>query len=253
MKITIIIATLNSEATLEKCLTSIISQSFKEFEIIIVDGKSSDRTLDIISKYSNNIYRSISEPDRGIYDAWNKALKISTGDWYYFMGSDDVLFDDYVLEKFSIVIRAKNLYTNLIVYGSIKYIDGSSVRLLGESWNLIKNRMKSGMCIPHQAVFHNKLLFDKCGLFLPDFRIAGDYCLILKSLPLSTPIFIRNFIVANQFSGGISSRRDRRYKVLLEFRRAQVINKIPFQSRWLLDFIKSIGHYNICLFHRLVK
>ena len=94
--ISIIIATWNSEKTLKRCLDSIIPQLTKKIELLIVDGGSIDKTNDIIDSYGENISFHISEPDKGVYDAWNKAITHSSGKWITFLGSDDELMPDAI-------------------------------------------------------------------------------------------------------------------------------------------------------------
>ena len=87
--ISVVISVLNGGATLEACLKSVFAQDYKSFEVIVIDGGSSDDTLDIIRRYSEQLYFSISEPDTGVYCAWNKALRVARGTWICFIGSDD--------------------------------------------------------------------------------------------------------------------------------------------------------------------
>ena len=91
MKISIIIATWNAEKTLRRCLDSIIPQLTDETELIIIDGGSKDSTNEIINSYGNNVAVHLSEPDKGVYDAWNKGIKTSHGEWIMFIGADDTL------------------------------------------------------------------------------------------------------------------------------------------------------------------
>ncbi|HCL7215454.1 TPA: glycosyltransferase, partial [Escherichia coli] len=90
--VSIIIATFNSELDIANCLQSVINQSYKYIEIIIMDGGSSDKTLDIAKSFKDERIIIVSENDRGIYDAWNKAVDLSNGDWITFIGSDDIYY-----------------------------------------------------------------------------------------------------------------------------------------------------------------
>src|SRR5215216_6167566 len=96
--LSIIIPTYNSEKTLSCCLQSVLNQTFKDFEILIIDGLSSDNTINVIKGYNNSKIRVYSEKDKGIYDAMNKGIEKSAGEWLYFLGSDDQFFNEYVLE-----------------------------------------------------------------------------------------------------------------------------------------------------------
>ena len=115
---TIVIPTFNSAQTLKRSLDSVLGQGFTQLEILVIDGVSTDNTLDIIRTCSlkDNRLQYISEQDSGIYDAMNKGIKRASGDWIYFLGSDDRLYDDSVLEKIHLVITGGNY---LLVYGYI--------------------------------------------------------------------------------------------------------------------------------------
>jgi len=91
--ISIITVVLNGVEFLEEAFESVFSQSFTDYEYIVIDGGSTDGTIDIIGKYAENIEYWVSEPDNGVYDAMNKAIKVAKGRWLYFLGADDVLFD----------------------------------------------------------------------------------------------------------------------------------------------------------------
>ena len=95
--ISIITAVLNGDKTLERTIQSVIDQDYKNIEYIIIDGGSTDGTLDIIKKYDHAIDYWMSEPDEGIYDAFNKGIQISSGEWIYFLGADDYFVDQNVL------------------------------------------------------------------------------------------------------------------------------------------------------------
>lgn len=236
--ITIIIAVYNGANTLEACLKSILSQSHKAIELIVMDGGSTDGSTKILEKHSTKITYWESQRDRGIYHAWNKALTHASGEWIYFLGADDLLHDEFVLERFCAHI--KNLEVRpLIAYGKIIYCDGNNRRPMGEPWSAISRKIHRGMCIPHQGVFHNKNLFSKYGPFDETFKIAGDYKTILKSIKESSPYFISDLIVAYQYSGGKSSLRKFRWQVLKEFRRAQQSEGIPVSWHWYLAYVKA--------------
>jgi len=96
----IIIATYNSANTLAEAIQSVLQQTLKDFELIIIDGKSSDGTLEIIKSYEKEITYWISEKDKGVYDAWNKGIKIAKGEWICFLGSDDIMLPT-TIEKYN--------------------------------------------------------------------------------------------------------------------------------------------------------
>ena len=100
MKISIIIATWNAAKTLRTCLDSIVPQLNKDVELILVDGGSKDETNEIIDSYGDKVSVHISEPDKGVYDAWNKGVKSASGDWITFIGADDVMLQDTTSKYF---------------------------------------------------------------------------------------------------------------------------------------------------------
>lgn len=100
--LSVIIPTYNSENTIEKCLDSLLAQTFKDFEICIIDGGSLDNTLTIATCYRTQFknIRIVSEPDEGVYDAMNRGIDFASGKWLYFLGSDDKVFDPFVFRYF---------------------------------------------------------------------------------------------------------------------------------------------------------
>lgn len=228
---TVIVAVYNGAATLQQCLNSVFHQSYKNVELIVIDGGSTDGTVDILRSNNEHISYWISEPDSGIYNAWNKALTRSTGDWVCFLGSDDFFWSDQVLAH-----MAKALYDIpseiSIVYGQIMLLsqDGVSLFPVGEPWNKVKNKFKNGMSIPHQAVMHRRRLFENNGNFDETFRIAGDYELMLRDLKSNDAIFVPDLIVTGMRTGGLSGDPINTITVLKEFLRAQQINGVKTSS-----------------------
>jgi len=139
--ITIIIAVYNGSKTLQRCIDSIIKQTYTNKELIIIDGGSTDGTVEILKSNTQKISFWDSAADRGIYHAFNKALVHATGDWIYFLGADDVLHDEYVFEKFSSIIRNTEKLP-LVAYGKIVYCKGQTRKLMGDKWNKVKDKTK---------------------------------------------------------------------------------------------------------------
>jgi glycosyltransferase involved in cell wall biosynthesis len=161
----IIIPTCNSGKTISRCLDSIVRQTWGDFEILIVDGMSTDETLDTAKRYAADDprIRLISEKDKGIYDAMNKGIDLSKGDWLYFLGSDDRLYDNEVL--FKVFSDLSNhgvdvLYGNVVSPPSLVSYDGEFTQ------QKLLNRN-----ISHQAIFFRKEVFQKAGKY--DLRYKG--------------------------------------------------------------------------------
>lgn len=129
-KISVIIATYNSSKVIKRCLDSLIDQENKAFNIVIVDGNSDDGTLNLIKQYNFQNISIISEPDNGIYDAWNKGLKLVTTDWVFFLGSDDILYSDAIATMASRVPTENNID---IVTSCIDLVNGKEKSLKGKA------------------------------------------------------------------------------------------------------------------------
>lgn len=238
MKISIILAVYNGAKTLQACLDSIAAQTYLNRELIVMDGGSTDGTVEVLQRNLDTISHWESSPDRGIYHAWNKALNHVSGDWIYFLGADDNFHDKHVLETFAMKIGDLGI-SPLVVYGKIAFCKGDKRRLIGEKWEKIRTKIKSGMYIPHQGMFHNKKLFEQCGRFDEKLQIAGDYLLLLKSLKFEEPYFLGNFVVADMYAGGKSSERATRWKVLKELRMAQREMGLKLTVGWVTAYLKA--------------
>lgn len=179
--VSVITVCLNSRKDIEKTILSVINQTYSDLEYIIIDGASDDSTLDIIQKYGSSISRWISEPDEGIYDAMNKGIKLSSGDWLIFMNSGDYFSDANVVAKIiKIYNKDKNsLNKTGLIYGNALAVNeefGINYRL-GKKINGIKDFYFSFERQPicHQAVFFCRDLFKEFGTYNKKFILLGDY------------------------------------------------------------------------------
>jgi glycosyltransferase involved in cell wall biosynthesis len=221
-KISVITVVRNGEAHIEDTIRSVARQTYRNIEYIIIDGKSTDSTLDIIRKHEKNIDQWISEPDGGIYDAMNKGVRMSTGDWTLFINADDYLASDDTIEKAVAYLRGS---VSQVVYGHVVFVYPSGSELKqGVAWDRIAYEFRNiSMRLPHQGTFHGKKLFDH-GLFDTNFRILGDYDLLLRYLKNNDPVFIP-VTIAKMRAGGISDTASK-VKLLKEARKAQLKNGI---------------------------
>lgn len=163
----VIVPTKNSERTLRRAIESVVSQTFSEVEVIVVDGDSSDGTLPILRGFCDDRLRFVSELDDGIYHAMNKGIELSRGDWLYFMGSDDYLWDEKVLDD--VVGYLKKVDAHFI-YGNVCSPD------LGDAYDGefdVEKLCKRNIC--HQAVFCKRDVFVKLGMFDTRYKVLGDY------------------------------------------------------------------------------
>lgn len=222
-KISIVIATYNAEKTLDACLDSLKAQSFRDFEILVADGQSKDGTSGILDRRRSEIAVLVSEKDRGIYDAWNKVIPRARGEWIYFLGADDMLWDEQVLER---VAPTLNDARENVVYGKVAILlpDGSILNFEGEPWEKVSAKFRHEMTIPHQGTFHRRELFAKYGLFDPEFRICGDYEFLLRELKSHPARFIPDRVIAKMGFGGASSTMKNVGRIIDELARAQKMN-----------------------------
>ncbi|WP_231490258.1 glycosyltransferase family 2 protein [Pedobacter sp. Leaf170] len=164
MLLSIIIPTYNSSKKLKSCIDSIINQSITDFEILIIDGISNDDTLDIARSYNDERIKIISEPDRGIYDAMNKGIEIAKGKWLYFLGSDDELYCEKVLEE---ILKFDSEIID-ILYGNVCV----QSQIVGELYN-IDILLSKNIC--HQSIFYKNEVFKKIGKFKEVYVAAADW------------------------------------------------------------------------------
>lgn len=197
--ISIIIPTYNSAKTINRCLDSIGAQTYKDYEVLVMDGCSKDETIEIIKSYPDERIKIASEPDKGIYDAMNKGILKSKEEWLYFLGSDDYLFAPDVLEKVAAELSPKYM----IVYGDVE-----STHLQPEykgEWK--ETMMYYNRC--HQAIFYHRSLFEKYGLYNTSYRIFADHIFnLLCFWKYSVPAKYLDLIIAHYSEGGASERYD---------------------------------------------
>lgn len=202
--LSVVIAVFNGEKTLGRALRSIIEQSYKNVEIIVIDGHSADGTLDIIKQHEAAIAAWVSEPDTGIYDAWNKGVRLAHGEWVAFLGADDTYRKD-ALESYVSYIKREKPATLEFVSSRVALVDAQDreFRIVGSRWSWVKSRKY--MNVAHPGALHHRNLFNRYGLFDPSYRIAGDYEMLLRAGSALRAGFIDRVTVRMR-SGGISTR-----------------------------------------------
>jgi len=197
--ISVVTVVFNGEKFLEDTIQSVINQTYDNVEYIIIDGGSTDGTLDIIKKYVNQIDYWVSEKDEGIYDAWNKAVSVLSGVWVSFLGADDTYKP-----------TALSLYADMIaVSPEINYISsrvdlmksGKRVRVVGEAFSAVS--FKKRMNVAHVGSLHKRELFLKTGLFNLNYKVVSDYEFFVRNLSKIRAGFI-NESCANMQVGGVS-------------------------------------------------
>ncbi len=202
----IIIPTYNSELLLNKTLDSILSQQFEDFEILIIDGLSTDGTLSIAENKKDNRIKIASEKDNSIYDAMNKGIRASRGEYLFFLGSDDTFFDNEVLLK---VYDNITRYKPNILYGNV-YSERFGGVYDGEF--SAESLFTHNIC--HQSIFYYKKVFNKTGVFNVKYKSHADWDNNMKWFlnPFISKMYL-DVIVANYSDGGLSSlQEDKNFK-----------------------------------------
>lgn len=182
LKISIITVSFNSAKTIKETIESILIQDYNNIEYIIIDGGSSDETIDIVKSYSEKISYFISEKDNGIYDAMNKGIKAATGDIVGILNSDDFYPNSFVLSN---VAKSFKKYNCDAVYGDLVYVkekDTTQIKRYWQAGNYNTSKIKNGWMLPHPTFFVKKVMYDRYGLYNTDLKSAADYEMILKLL-----------------------------------------------------------------------
>lgn len=185
MKFSIITATYNSERFLEQTIQSVLSQSYPNIEYIIIDGNSSDNTLSIINKYSDRIAYFISEPDKNMYDAINKGMKVATGDYISILNSDDYYTEKNVIQNVAAQINKLQQQNLAGVYGNLIKVsqDGTIIRkrrvFQVSFMELLLSKQLT--MVGHASLFIHKKCLDHIGFYDSErFNYAADYDYILR-------------------------------------------------------------------------
>ena len=199
MKISIITVCYNSKSTIEDTIKSVLVQSYTNYEYIIIDGKSTDKTLEIIRKYEkifNGKLKYISEEDNGIYDAINKGIKIACGDIIGLINSDDILAHRNVFQKVIDNIKdCDGVYSNLLMINKNK----------NKPYRLFKTKTNSKYLIPHPTLYLKKEVYDKVGYYNIKYKIASDLDFILRVKEKKYKLKYINDIFVYMKSGGKST------------------------------------------------
>lgn len=194
-RLTIVIATYNPGGALEETLRSVYSQTFRDFEIVVVDGGSSDGTLEVLWSDGGRIGYWISEPDEGVYDAYNKGIDLARGEWVYFIGAGDVLADDQVLERvFSSSIPGDLVYADVLLGKGGERYDGRFGRF---------KLCRRNIC--HQSIFYRRALFRDLGKFETRYRVQADRAFNMRCFGdrRVRPVYL-DMVVAVFQKGGLS-------------------------------------------------
>lgn len=238
MKITIITVCFNSGKTIEDTIKSVLKQTYNNYEYLIIDGGSSDNTLDIIKSYEdkfNGKLKYISEKDNGIFDAMNKGIKLSTGDIIGFINADDMLKDKDVFNK---VIN--NIYDG--VYSDTLMMDKEMYKPVR---NFISGKnKKNGIFHPaHPSLYLKKKVYDEIGLYNINYKIAADLDLMLRVINNNYKLnYVKDYFVLMRVGGTSTNGLKGYYKNFKESYRVLKKNKIKFPL--IKNIIRTFKTFN---------
>ncbi|MGS0525729.1 glycosyltransferase [Zobellia nedashkovskayae] len=178
ISLSVIIATFNSEKTLRRTLDSLLDQQISTFECVVVDGGSNDETIHIIKEYEPKFktgkisFEWLSEPDGGIYDAWNKGLKLVTGDWISFLGSDDIYLPDALTQYQESIISLPKENAPHLLYSNVDYVKGKvKIMTIDGVWSWKK--FQRYMCIAHVGSFITDCILLSMDILIPIIKFVA--------------------------------------------------------------------------------
>jgi len=180
--ISIITVSFSSVDTIRHTIDSVLAQTYKNIEYILIDGASNDGTVELINSYGGRISRVISEPDYGIYDAINKGIRIATGDIVGILNSDDILYDNNVIMKIAETFDQSSVDA---VYGDVVFFDPdipSRITRYYSSGSFSLNKFKFGFMPAHPSFYVKRKIYKELGYYKTDYKIAADYEILIRFL-----------------------------------------------------------------------
>jgi len=182
MKISIITVSFNCAETIQQTIESVLGQTYKNIEYILVDGGSTDGTTDIIQSFDQTKFTYISEPDKGIYDALNKGIRMASGDVVGLLHADDVFAASDIIQSVAEVFQTYNPDS---CYGDLIYVNKNNTNKTIRLWKAGKyqeKKLNNGWMPPHPTFYLKRSLYEKYGGFNLDYKISSDYDLLLRFL-----------------------------------------------------------------------
>jgi glycosyltransferase involved in cell wall biosynthesis len=216
LSVSVITVCYDGAKTIEACIQSVIMQDLPNIQHIVIDGASTDNTLEILKKYQHHISNLVSEPDKGIYDAMNKGIKLARGDIICFLNADDQYANEHVL---STVVKHIQQYELDALLGDVVFFnskDSDKIIRRYRSDRFSPSKLAWGWMPSHPAIFLKKNIMDQVGYFKTDYRIAGDYEYVVRAF-YNKNIKYRHLseVMVRMQIGGVSSEN--------------------WRSRWLLN------------------
>ena len=246
MKFSIITVVLNNKETTQDAMNSVLSQEYNNLEYIIVDGASTDGTVEVIKKtvkrYPERNIKFISEKDDGIYDAMNKGIRLATGEVVGLLNGDDVYTDNLVLKKVAGIFAVPLVDA---CYADLVYVDKFDLDKVIRYWKSCDYQdglFGKGWAPPHPTFFVRKKVYEECGMFDLDYKLAADFELIVRFLgKYGIPsVYIPNVLVKMRLGGATNKSNINIIKQNLEICRAGKKNNV-YISPLALTFNKSLN------------
>jgi glycosyltransferase involved in cell wall biosynthesis len=238
IKISLITITCNAGRTIGRCIQSVIRQNYKNVEYIIIDGASTDGTVQIINGYQNYIHRFISEPDKGIYDAMNKGINFATGDIVGMLNADDVFSDDSVLGDVAGVFEDENVR---ILYGDLDYVNrAGKIFRKWRSGVYTPGKYNWGWMPPHPTFYCRRKLFNEIGFYSLGYGTAADFELMSRFMHKHrlNAFYLEKVMVNMEIGGASNKNLSSRVKGLINDFRAMRNNEI--QAPFVAVFLKRL-------------
>lgn len=205
-KVTIITVCYNSAKTIEDTIQSVLSQDYKNIEYIIIDGLSTDNTLEIVNQYKTKITTIISEKDAGLYDAINKGISLATGDIIANLNSDDFYIDNHVITD---VVNKFEAEQTDVLYTDLYYVDAENTNTVKRYWksgNYTKGAFYKGWMPPHPTFFVKIAIYEQYGVFNLNLHSAADYEIMLRFIhKYECSISYINRVTVRMRVGGVSN------------------------------------------------
>ncbi|GAA4463469.1 glycosyltransferase family 2 protein [Nibrella saemangeumensis] len=246
MKVSLITVVYNGAATIRSTIESILNQSYPDIEYIVIDGQSTDGTVDIIRSYEHRLARFVSEPDKGLYDAMNKGIRMATGDIIGLLNADDFYPHNDIIAHVAERFRQTG---SDAVYGDMLYVNRDNIQQVKRYWNSGPYRDGAflwGWMPGHMAFFARKRIYDQYGLFNLQLRSAADYELMLRFIHKHriSVSYLHEVLVVMREGGMSNSSLKNRLKANREDQLAWELNGLkPYIFTLWLKPLRKIGQF----------
>lgn len=251
MLISIVTAVFNAHDTIEDTIKSVLAQTCENIEYIIMDGGSTDGTLEIINKYKTKITRIVSEPDNGLYDAMNKGILSASGDIVGFLNADDMFYDSEVVSK---IVFAFNNSSVDCVYGNLVYVSRSNPNRVTRAWKsrkFVNGLFEKSWTPAHPTFYCKKAIYSRLGYYNTSFKVAADVELMYRFLQIN---HIKSRFVDVNFvrmrDGGVSSQgikstivitREMKKAITENGGRFNIVKYLFFKFFKIIEILKARG------------